>query len=80
MADLKAAGTDLLTCLVVSQQAIMSLDSKNDIDEAYLFLKHNVEPKIKQICLDEGAIKNFQRLLFRMETHMFATREYKKLV
>ena len=78
--DLKATGIDLATCLVGSQQATMALDNENDIEQAYMILKYNIEPKIKQVCLDDTAIKNFQKLLFKMETHMFAAREYKKLV
>ena len=56
LVDLKSGGTDLLTTLVISQQAVMALDVKNDIEEAYIYLKEYVEPKIYKICIDQSSI------------------------
>ena len=46
----------MLTTLVISQQAVMALDVKNDIEEAYIYLKEYVEPKINKICIDQSSI------------------------
>ena len=66
--------------LVISQQATQILDQRNELERAYLLLKENVEPHIQKICLDEHSAQSFRNLMFKIETHMFAIREYKKMV
>lgn len=39
-----------------------------------------MEPQISKICVDERSAANFKKLMFKIETHMFALREYKKMV
>ena len=66
--------------LVISQQATQILDQRNELERAYLLLKENVEPHIQKICLDEHSAQSFRNLMLKIETHMFAIREYKKMV
>jgi hypothetical protein len=66
--------------LIVSQQATQIMDQRNEIERAYLLLKEQVEPQIQKICVDERSAQSFRQLMFKIETHMFAIREYKKMV
>ena len=75
------------TVLVHSQQAVKILDEYGLVETAYLILKHHVGPSVQRVSLaapgdskSPESMSDFDRLLFKMECHIFAQRQHRKLI
>lgn len=59
--------------------AINELILNDNFETAYVILRKEVAPKVQQVCLKEEHLRDFNRILFKIETHVFALRTFKMM-
>ena len=77
--DVKKAATSLANTFLQSQVAINEMIQQDDFEKAYLTLKEVVAPQVRQVCLTEEHMHDFNKILFKIEAHVFALRTFRRL-
>ena len=56
------------------------MDKYNEVEKAYIVIKHWIGPRIERITLSKREIEAFNHLLFQYECHIFAMRNHQNII